>query len=50
MLIFKPTKQSLIKRISDLDKATIKSTYPNIVIIEQESERLEHTRAILQTK
>ena len=48
MLIFKPTKQSLIKRIVDLDKATIKST--NIVIIEQESERLEHTRAILQTK
>lgn len=48
MLIFKPTKQSLIKRIADLDKATIKST--NIVIIEQESERLEHTRAILQTK
>jgi len=50
MLIFKPTKQNLIKRIADLDKATIKSTYPNIVIIEQESERLEHTRAILQTK
>ena len=24
MLIFKPTKQSLIKRIADLDKATIK--------------------------
>lgn len=37
MLIFKPTKQSLIKRIANLDKATIKSTYPNIVIIEQET-------------
>lgn len=37
MLIFKPTKQSLIKRIADLDNATIQSNYPNIVIIEREA-------------
>lgn len=36
MLIFKPNKQSLLKRIENLDNATIQSNYPNIVIIEQE--------------